>query len=610
MPEPGRRPGVEPAGRRDAEGRAARAAERAAGTAMCAATRETWGFARVEEFWSRYSPLTPYGKEAKEERRIFADRSRIEELYDATEAALAFLDRGEGPSLDRLSYHLRRLPRLPFGSLAADRRESNGLDLVELFQIKKFLSNYRAVLALVDESTKRAFGLDFESAELAARLDLGGSDPETFFIADAYHASLPEIRGRIAAVDESIGLERGRSLDAARRDHGLDFAGRDFLLVRNEEALALVEACAEPAAENAAGSGSAGPLAFMVEAYDGRSCVVRLRDGERVLLLEQERSLLASREREAEEEVLASISAAAAAESRHLRAYVDAICAFDLALAGARLAREYGLVRPDLGSLSLGVAAGRFLPCLWDCEELGLRYTPLGLDLAERAAVIFGSNMGGKTVALQSLLFFQILAQAGLFVPASSFACSVHSRIVYVGGTAGRHRDEDRHREDRGLSGFGFEMRSFMEAVGPSGIGAPDAFIVFDEFARTTGSREAEAILSAAIEFLARAGRGRFVFSTHFHGIRRAAGARFLRMRGLDREAADKIIGADEPLADRIRKINGMMRYEIVEARDEGAGGSDAIAIASLLGLEEGIVERAKSIYAAGKESNPPPMGE
>jgi DNA mismatch repair ATPase MutS len=582
--------------------------------AVSACTGATWDFARVEEFWSRYSPLTPYGKDAKDERRVFADRVRIESLYDETDSALALLDRGDGPSLDRVSYHLRRLPRLPLANLAEvhdDRDdESHRLEIVELFQIKKFISNYRAILALLDESTKRAFRLDFASTDLATRLDLGGSDSETFFIADDYHPELPEIRRRIAAVDESIGLDRGLALDESRRQYHLDFGGREFIVLRNEDARALLAACAEPSTVSS--------VAFIVEAYDGQSCIVRLQDGEKILLLEQERALLAAREREAEEEVLVFLSAAVAAESRILGGYVDAICAFDLALARARLAREFVLVRPDLGSDSLRVVEGRFLPCVWDCAKLDLRYTPLNLDLAQRAAVIFGSNMGGKTVALQSLVFFQIIAQSGFFVPASSFASSVHSRIVYVGEMANpRLREwhgfgEDRNGRDdnRGLSGFGFEIRSFAEAVSPTGPASQDAFIVFDEFARTTSSREAEAILSAAIEILARAGQGRSLFSTHFHGIQRAIGARFLRMRGLDRESADRAIRADEPLAERIRKINGMMRYEIVEDSNEAAEGSDAIAIAALLGLDRGIVERATSIYAAGSDSSRSAKGE
>jgi len=43
---------------------------------------------------------------------------------------------------------------------------------------------------------------------------------------------------------------------------------------------------------------------------------------------------------------------------------------------------------------------------------------------------------------------------------------------------------------------------------------------VFDEFARTTSSEEAEVLLSAALERLASEPGCRTVFSTHFRGVR------------------------------------------------------------------------------------------
>ncbi|HTX72774.1 MAG TPA: hypothetical protein VMC79_08095 [Rectinemataceae bacterium] len=567
------------------------------------ATREAWDFARVEEFWARFSPLSPYARDAKDERPVLSERPAIEDLYDATEAALSLIGRSPGPALDRVAYHLRRLPRIPLASLAEPGRN---LELVELFQVKKFLSNYRSILALLDEPARRFFGLEFRSAELAARLDLGGSDPETFFVAEAYHESLPAIRREIEETDASLAALRGGATALLRDRLGIDFAGRDFIIVPHDEARGLLSACSESDRE--------APLpGLAVEAYDGASCIVRLQEGAAALELEERRSRLESEEREVESAVLLSLSAAVIAELPRLGDYINAICDFDLALARARLCREYGLVRPRLDSDSLRVRSGRFLPCAWDCRELGLAYTPLDLDLPEPAAVLFGSNMGGKTVALQSLVFFQILAQSGHFVPAEQFESRVHRRIVYVGELdAGRGRDAS-----KGLSGFGFEIRSFVEAVsgcaagggagrvadaalrqdGESGSEAEGIFAALDEFARTTASHEAEAMLSAALELLAVRKGSRSLFATHFHGVERVAGVRFLRMRGLDRGAAGMALDSAEPLAERIRRINGMMRYEIVEERGDEESESDALAIASLLGLDPDIVGRAEYFY-------------
>ena len=551
-----------------------------------AVTAEAWDFSRAGEFWDRFAPLSPYGKDEKEARRVLSDLAGIEVLYDGTEAALRLLGQlaGESAALDRISYHLRRLPRLSL------RRPGKGeaLDLVEFFQIKKFLANYRSLIALVGGDCAAAFGLGFSSAVLAAALDLGGSDAETFYVADAYDDRLRELRKSVAEVDEGLRAARAAATALSAERHGLDFAGRDFLVLSNA---ALRDAALDRSA-------------FVIESYDDSSCIVRLQPGEEELGLAARRDALVEAERGVEEAVLTKLSALVAEELPALHAYVAAVTAFDLARARAVLALEYGLVRPRLSGTAdapIDLKHGTFLPCAWECGSLGLRYSPLDLGLRERAAVVFGSNMGGKTVALETLVFMQVLAQAGFFVPAAAYSAPVVPLIHYVGE---RKRAAQSARSERpegeGLSGFGFEIRSFVEAWEESRGGA---FVVLDEFARTTSSHEAEAILSAAIEALAGRAGVRSVFSTHFRGIARLPGVRYLRVRGLDREAARNAICATEEgiLRDRIRRINGMMEYGLVDDTGHGQEGSDAVAIASLLGLDRAIVARAEGLFDRNK---------
>ncbi len=577
--------------------------------AACSAA--AWSFARVEELWARFSPLTPYGKDARERRETISDRARLEAMYDRVEDAAAFMRGAEPGAADRVAYHLKRLPRLPFA-----RRDLEGkleLELIEMFQVKKFIANYRGALRALGNDACRSFGLEFSAEGLASKLDSGGSDPETFFIADSFHPELPGLRAAIGGKDEGLRAARAAAKARSRLERGLDFGERDFLIVPKDEAFALLETGAAKGAECGEAAGRQ-TLRFAVEAYDGRSCVVRIQDGPEALELDEERSELVARERAIESAVLAALSEAVALESQKLLDYADAICEFDLARARAVLAAELDCSRPELGSGALVLEKGRFTPCEADCLEMGLSYTPLDARVGEAAAVLFGSNMGGKTVALQTLMFFQAAAQAGLFVPAARFATSVYARLDYVGefrsaSRAGAGREarggaeacagsapaDIGADEQGGLSGFGFEIRSFAEAwEAARGMGA---FVVLDEFARTTNSAEAEAILSAALEALGALERSRCLLATHFRGISRAAGVRYLEMRGLDRKAAGEAILAAEPMAERIRRINRMMRYEIVDA-DEHSGSSDAIAIASLLGLDPRIAGRAAALYA------------
>jgi len=538
-----------------------------------AASEAAWAFARVEEFWRSYRPLTPLGKDEAEARQVLADKAPIEACLDRTEAVAAWLASpgASGADKDRVAWHLRRIPRLP----SFPEGGAGPLDLLELFQVKKFLANYRAVRGLVPAGLVELFRLTFPFGELALALDSGGSDPETFFIADAYGEGLPELRAALRELNAAVEAERKRPSDEALSRFGLDFRGLEFVLVRHEEARALLS--------------EAG--LFSVDAWDDERCAMRLRPTAAELGLLSRRDVLLAEEAQREARVIARLSGLARASGPALHEAAKALCSFDCARARAVILAQGGFCRPRFGGVlePLAVEGGVFLPCRQECLGLGLGYSPLDLSLPEAGAVIFGSNMGGKTVALQSLLFFQVLAQAGFHVPASCCATSVWPLLHYVGQGA------NEASASGGLSGFGSEVRSLVEAMAQSGHGA---FLVFDEFARTTSSHEAEALLSAIIgDFASRPGM-RFLFSTHFTSVARVAGVRYLRVRGLDRMAARQAIITDDGLGERIRRINSLMAYGLV---DEDAGsreGSDALAIASLLGLEPALVASAEAIYA------------
>jgi hypothetical protein len=557
--------------------------------------RAAWDFALVEEVWAEYAPLTPGGKDAKEARTVLSDRGALERAYDATEAAAGALERMGRERSDRLAYHLARIPRLP-------RLDGEGLGAVDLFLVKKFIANYRAAIGLLDEAARAAFGLSFESERLAGLLDQAGSDPETFYVSDSLDAGLGPLRSLIAREDEAIRSFRAADREAAREALGLDFGEREFVLVPVVRARELP---ARRAAAELAGK-RAPPLS--VEAYDSLSCAVRIEGSEGELRSRAERERLCSAERELEAAAIARLGAAASREAGPLGRCEDALSDFDLARARALMAARLGLSRPRLGSPALVVEGGRLLSCERECAGIGAAYRSLDLELPERGALLFGSNMGGKTVALRTILSTQILAQAGLFVPARRFETEVFRRIMYVGedasaaasqaAAAGRRR---RREESDGLSGFGREVAALSEAIGAARSGG--ALVALDELGRTTSSREAEALLSASLEAVLPLAGARFLFATHFRDVARLPGAAYLRMRGLDRAAAALAAVAADP-DERLRRLGALMRYEI--ERDSGDadsdradGGSDAIVVASLLGLDDDVVKAARRYYAA-----------
>jgi hypothetical protein len=520
-------------------------------------------YAGLDALWRRFAPETPFGRAAKARAATIVERSALEARWDDADEALRLLDALEGDRvrLDRIRHHLKRLPRFP-------ETPHEAFDEVELFQLKKFLANHRALLALLPEATRVRFSLAELPAALHALLGAGREGDESFHVADAFDPDLAAVREEIRRVDVAAAALRESHEAALRARWGFAFEGRPFLLVPRE-------GLGEPAA--------AADL-LDLEPWDADRLCVRPRPGAGALRLAEEKSALLAREREVEARVLRALSTPLAEALPLFLAQSGAVERLDLALAGARLAREARLVRPVLHDGPVRIAGGRHLPTEELCAELGTPYTPLDAAFDGGSTVIFGSNMGGKTVVLKTLAFLQLAAQAGLFVPAARFETRLFRRFHYVGEGRGRE-------EGRGLSGFGFEIRRLSEAHADF---RDDTLALFDELGRTTSSVEAEALLSALLEELAARPRTVALFSTHFRGVRRVPGAAFLRMAGLDRSRLDLAPDGDD-LAARIRRIDRLMRFRL-EPDAEGPGGSDAIAVARLLGLDPALARRAEEL--------------
>ncbi len=563
-----------------------------------AASEAARAFCRVDEFLSRWQPLTPWGKDEKEARFVHGEKASIDALLDLLEAWRAFEARlraaGREAVIDRLAFHLGRMPRLP----ETLDRGGSPLDAVELFALRKFASNYHKLSVLLDRGTREAFDFVPVPRGIDEAFEALGREGEDFRVADACDPCLPGIRAGLGAIDAKLAASRREREARILELTGIDFGGRDFVV-------SAVKALPE--------SGGAELDALVdIEPWDGTSHLLRPRPGPGELALGDERAVLLAEERRVEAAVLVSMSKAIAREAAALDACVRAVARLDGARSRAHLCSGPGFSRPRFalgGDEGIEIERGRLSPLESDCAAAGMRYTALSLGLPERSALIFGSNMGGKTVVLQTMLFLQILAQSGFYVPAESFIVPIFPYIHFVGEGATREAGADRggKGEEGGLSGFGREIRSLVAALGSAASGG---LIAFDEFARTTSSGEAEALLSALLAALVEMPGIKAIFATHFRGVARVEGARRLRMRGLDREALAPGLGAGSSrsggegggsakagYAEALARLNSLMRYELVE--DEGGDGrSDALLVAGLLGLDPGIVGKAEALFA------------
>lgn len=520
-------------------------------------------FAEFEHFYTLYRPLTPYGRRLREQRRFYASQAELKAEYDLSAAMASFLSSSRHKA-DKLRFHLRNIPE---ADLSAETLNSPP----GLFLARKFLFNASEVFRLMPAALKKKFGAKWASVELLSLLNKGGTG-EAFHIAGAYSEALAEERSAIAACDRQLKTLLEKKLKTLRERHGLDFTDRDFLVVSEE------------AADRLSGS----PDLF-VEPFDGGHVTVKPVFGPEHMEMLTERGRRRGREQALEAAVVKKLAAAVAAEKKQFEAYISAIEKVDVAAERARLAAELKLSRPLIRKYpsAIKMVKARFLPLEERLADSGFRYTPLTASFTRRVNVIYGSNMGGKTVALKTLAFMQLLAQSGFFTPASSFETCVFDGAAFIGGeemeTAG------------GLSSFGLEMNDFAEAH--ARLKGENLLLVMDEFARTTNSEEAAALLGAILQDLGAKTPAVTFLATHFSGLKAGKGSAAFKMRGFDTAAFNEYFSGKPAcgLYDKLKMINRFMRYELRERADD-VEARDAIKIAGVLGVAKSIIKAAQDI--------------
>jgi DNA mismatch repair ATPase MutS len=524
-------------------------------------------FAEFETFYGQFRPLTPYGRLYREARSFYTEPAALKAEHDLAAAMGAFLKAARHKA-DKLRFHLRNIPQPELSAEALSGAPG-------LFLARKFLFNAAEAFKLLPAPLRTKFGARWASADLLALLSKGGAG-EAFHIADAYCPDLAETRAGITACDKELKTLREKRLKALRERRGLDFSDRDFLVIEEAAAAKLGDA-----------------TDLFMEPFDGSHVTVKPVYGQDYMQVTADRDRLRAKEQELEAAAVKKLAAAVLAEKKQLEGYAAALEKIDVAAERARLAAEFRLERPLIKKYpaALKLVKARFLPLEARLAGNGLKYTPLTASFTRRVNVIYGSNMGGKTVALKTLAFCQLLAQHGFFVPAASFETTLFDGAAFMGGaemeTAG------------GLSSFGLEMNDF--AAAHARLKGENLLLVMDEFARTTNSEEAAALLGAIMEDLSAKPSAYAFLATHFSGLRPGGSAAF-RMRGFDTAAFNEYFSCKPAcgLDEKLRMINKFMRYELLEG-GEAEQARDAIKIAGILGVAEGIVKKAQKFMEDDK---------
>jgi len=188
----------------------------------------------------------------------------------------------------------------------------------------------------------------------------------------------------------------------------------------------------------------------------------------------------------------------------------------------------------------------------WEKENQGMK--PISLSIAEGVTVLFGANMGGKSVVLKTIAFITALAQHGFFVPAKAFHFSFVSHTTIISG--------DYQNIETGLSSFGAEVRRISQDLSYS----DDTLYLLDEIGKGTNPIEGEALTIALLRFLKQKKGICSILVTHFPNV----------------------------LHEEKIQLYEVKNYQVIEAK-QGEMVYEALLVAEKLGLPKTLIITAKA---------------
>ena len=280
-------------------------------------------------------------------------------------------------------------------------------------------------------------------------------------------------------------------------------------------------------------------------------------------------------ERDEIRRILTELSTEVGAGAEAIRRTVEALADLDLALAKARYAEVLVATEPEL--LPIEPSPGRNHPG----STIRLRQArhplldpasavpvELVLDPETFALVLTGPNTGGKTVALKTAGLLALMAQCGLHLPtAPDSSISIFDAIYADIG--------DEQSIEQSLSTFSGHIGAIIRILDSAG---PRSLVLLDELGAGTDPEEGSALARAILGTLVDS-RVTTLVATHYPELKTFAHA-----------------------TPGVR--NASVEFDLASLRPTYhlsiglPGRSNALAIASRLGLQREVVERARQMVA------------
>ena len=286
---------------------------------------------------------------------------------------------------------------------------------------------------------------------------------------------------------------------------------------------------------------------------------------------------LDARIREEERRVLAELSAVVAEEADALTVLVEVLLQLDLALARARYGRWLGGIAPKLesdGDAPFRLKGLRHPLLVWQQQRSGgPAVVPISVDVSTdlRVVAITGPNTGGKTVTLKSIGLAALMARAGMLLP-----CAVKPSLPWCAQVLADIGDEQSLQQS--LSTFSGHVKRIGRILESLNRGPSPALVLLDEVGAGTDPSEGTALATALLKTLA--DRARLTVATTHFGELKA-----LKYNDDRFENASVAFNA-ETLSPTYELLWGI------------PGRSNALAIATRLGLDGQVLDQARDLLA------------
>ncbi|MDF7669508.1 endonuclease MutS2 [Lactobacillus sp. ESL0703] len=284
-----------------------------------------------------------------------------------------------------------------------------------------------------------------------------------------------------------------------------------------------------------------------------------------VLNLNNRQQNLLAQERQEIHRILRRLSDLAREEVTRLDDIASALTELDFLQAKAHLARQMKATEPKLNQhQELNLLQARHP--LIDPEQVVPNDIRLGGEFD--TVLITGPNTGGKTITLKTVGLLQLMAQAGLFIPAAE------------GSQVGVFKDicadiGDEQSIEQSLSTFSSHINDIIQIMKKVD---DQTLVLIDEIGAGTDPEEGASLAISILDFL-RKKKAKIMVTTHYPE---------LKLYGYNRERT-----TNASMEFDIKTLSPTYRFQIGIP-----GHSNAFAIARRLGMREDVVKNAQELMS------------